>query len=553
MATRFLVCRGTSCASQHGRALLLDIEELCAASEGVACEPHKCMGRCGYGPNVRVVTDSKNEIVSGITSFSAVEKLVTSQIDGTKLGKLSRQIGQIKYDARRTDEPAEALRLLDRGFSSVGADRDLSELSVECRRLLGHLFAARAQTLKTAGGGTESHSELLLQDVRRATELTPDRARVWLLLAQVLEDRGCDNEVAAALSRALSCGGLGLDRDLVARQIHELAIGRHVGAGTEQFSTWCVETMFSLPSRGPSILLRLRCCQPEQLLAHLNVGDVWHVDVMATLANGVDVARTYTPLSSAKEYQSGILELAIKVYPQGQLTPLLANLCPGGLLKVSPPAQTLEPSAYTGVLVVAGGSAATVALQICESVLRRHPKRGMVRLILCNHFAEDVMLSSRFDELLQTFPTFRVTHCISEGPLSVYSSRSSAQWKLGRLNLQLLSEVEPHLKAVVSGPPGLCSSAMSLLLKTGRQLSDIAVLDDVTHASGDLSAAMRQAGPHVESASVAAVAAKKVDALIGGSQEQPAVAVDFGGSDVEQKERPPRRCCFSFRRQPWGI
>lgn len=61
---------------------------------------------------------------------------------------------------------------------------------------------------------------------------------------------------------------------------------------------------------------------------------------------------------------------------------------------MSTPIETVDLTAFTGVLVVAGGSAVTVALQLCGAVLRRHPKRGKARLVLCNHTKDRVRLGA---------------------------------------------------------------------------------------------------------------------------------------------------------------
>jgi len=139
---------------------------------------------------------------------------------------------------------------------------------------------------------------------------------------------------------------------------------------------------------------------------------------------------------------------------------------------------TLEASAYTGLVMVAGGSAATVALQASEAVLSRHPNRGRVRVVLCNHTAQDVLLQERFEELLTRYPHFRILHCISAGPLP-RRPKERARWRLGRVDAEALSEMETHLPTVVSGPPGLCQTLVTLLSQLGRDADKFTVLDEL--------------------------------------------------------------------------
>jgi len=159
---------------------------------------------------------------------------------------------------------------------------------------------------------------------------------------------------------------------------------------------------------------------------------------------------------------------------------------PSQLLRISAPSCTLDLMGYVGAFVIAGGSAATVALQVCEGILKRHPKRGLVRLILCNRSVNDILLRARFEQLLLTYPSFRLVHCITDGQLPKGKPATAAWWVAGRLSTELIESVEPHLKAVVSGPPGLCQSANELLLASGRQQFDITILDECPAPEGTM-------------------------------------------------------------------
>ena len=63
--------------------------------------------------------------------------------------------------------------------------------------------------------------------------------------------------------------------------------------------------------------------------------------------------------------------MLIKVYPQGIMTQHLAHLDVGARIAVSKPVPTLDVRILgEGVVVIAGGSAVTLALQVCAAALK---------------------------------------------------------------------------------------------------------------------------------------------------------------------------------------
>merc|ERR1712098_487568 len=105
----------------------------------------------------------------------------------------------------------------------------------------------------------------------------------------------------------------------------------------------------------------------------------------------------------------------VKIYPDGQMTQYLAKLGAGSRILVSPPYCTREESleGCRDLVMIAGGSAVTVAIQICQEALRLNPQGVLVDLVMCNHSAEDVLYQDVFDRLLERYPSFRLVHCIS--------------------------------------------------------------------------------------------------------------------------------------------
>merc|ERR1719359_292807 len=118
----------------------------------------------------------------------------------------------------------------------------------------------------------------------------------------------------------------------------------------------------------------------------------------------------------------------VKIYPDGKMTQYLATLASGQKLLVSPPYATENLDGYKELVMVAGGSAVTVAIQICEDKLRRDPQDVAVELYLCNHGVEDVLYADVFEEMLKKYPSFRVVHCMSEGDVSAKAGSGKAEW-----------------------------------------------------------------------------------------------------------------------------
>eukprot|EP00747_Dinoflagellata_sp_TGD_P073682 gnl/TRDRNA2_/TRDRNA2_158014_c0_seq1.p1 gnl/TRDRNA2_/TRDRNA2_158014_c0~~gnl/TRDRNA2_/TRDRNA2_158014_c0_seq1.p1 ORF type:complete len:707 (-),score=202.09 gnl/TRDRNA2_/TRDRNA2_158014_c0_seq1:139-2196(-) len=244
-----------------------------------------------------------------------------------------------------------------------------------------------------------------------------------------------------------------------------------------EFVDWTLDLVEKL--NHDCLRMVLRCKEMAALWKFRPVDDIWHIDILAEVdeITHEEVQRSYTPVSSAEEYRRGELELMVKVYPKGKMTQILSKLKVGAELQVSSPIATKKTSEFAnGVVMIAGGSAVTVALQVCEAVLRKN-ESATAHLALCNRKPEDVLYQDRFSELSKAFPTsFRMVHCISSGILP-FSVEGAAEWRAGRLSREFFANIDQAMKAVVSGPPGLCHSAMSKLKEKGYAEQDIHVLD----------------------------------------------------------------------------
>lgn len=234
----------------------------------------------------------------------------------------------------------------------------------------------------------------------------------------------------------------------------------------------------------------------------------WHVDLVADIGDlNEEVRRSYTPVSTAAEIQKGFLDLMIKVYPDGKMTKYLSTLKAGDTLTVTTPHSTLETADYaSGLVMVAAGSAVTVALQVCAAVLAKGAVP--VHLFMCNKTAEDVLFQDRFETMLAANPMFSVTHCLSQGTVPDAASSQKSTWKQGRISEELIAATPKDLKAVISGPRGLCRTAYDAFLKTGRTEEQINCLDELPEPDvqpEEEAMVEDKAQPEADSAAAAAV------------------------------------------------
>mmetsp|Transcript_63802 Transcript_63802/g.113218 ORF Transcript_63802/g.113218 Transcript_63802/m.113218 type:complete len:566 (+) Transcript_63802:233-1930(+) len=210
------------------------------------------------------------------------------------------------------------------------------------------------------------------------------------------------------------------------------------------------------------------------------VSDVWHVDFLREMDFGEELKRAYTPVSDKEAYRNGVLEFMIKVYPDGKMTPYLESLRPGSTLLVSPPAPTLRVEDYEDIVMIAGGSAVTVALQICRAFFASRPSAS-IQLAMCNRTLKDVLYQNLFDELLGKHSSFRMTNCISSGDvMGSPAEEGIAGLHSGRISSDVFpSGVPGNCKGIVSGPMGLCQAAVGIWAKLGRDPTFLNILDEL--------------------------------------------------------------------------
>jgi cytochrome-b5 reductase len=165
------------------------------------------------------------------------------------------------------------------------------------------------------------------------------------------------------------------------------------------------------------------------------------------------VIRPYTPVSAPN---APVLDLALKIYSDGKLTPHLVKLNVGDSLDVKGPMPKLplsEAAKKSAIGLVAGGTGITPMLQLATELLKSGYK-GQVSLIYANVSPSDVMLKGTVDELAANHKNFKVLYLVDK-------AEPSAGWKggIGYVTAAHVKELMPHPGAgglvAVCGPPGM--------------------------------------------------------------------------------------------------
>lgn len=114
---------------------------------------------------------------------------------------------------------------------------------------------------------------------------------------------------------------------------------------------------------------------------------------------GKPVARPYTPISSP--YKSGTMQLLIKEYEGGKLTPYIASLKPGDTLQFKGPYQKFvyKPNSFERGLCIAGGSGITPMWQLINASLQIPEDKTKWTLVFSNVSEKDILMRDEWDAL----------------------------------------------------------------------------------------------------------------------------------------------------------
>lgn len=538
MPAKIKICTGGDCVSLGGSHLVRDLEDL-ADGQCVVMES-SCFGKCGKGPNVEVTLNGPPQLIHRVNKFS--KACETLEDAGFGIDSMTKKSGKEKWSIRREEDPAKRKEKLAVAFKTVGGESNvqypalLSSLLVmrsketlkvspvsatkDAKRaselapgypqaLLTYANALEAISYSADGmkalqqlldlgheGTNKTQIKKLMQRMERKVEVESAKAsrpslEDFLKAAPKAKAKAKGTGKAKPKAKAeapvekgptpeeLEAMRLKESQELEEKRVQELM------DNPPDWFDWRIDNIKTMSH--DCVEIRLTC--PDAVVpmaqwskAYDTLAATWHIDFKKELAdpNAKPLIRAYTPISDIEAFKKGQLDIMIKIYPNGLMTQHVASLVVGDTISVSGPITTVDPTEYeAGVTLVAGGSAVTIAYQLCFEVLAMNPN-AMVTLFLCNRQAGDALYHEKFEVLLEDFSLFSLTHCLSSGQVPDEKPGSAkANWWGGRISGFLLGAVRNDLKIVLSGPGGLLYTSRKLLLELGHSMDNILPLDPI--------------------------------------------------------------------------
>lgn len=190
-----------------------------------------------------------------------------------------------------------------------------------------------------------------------------------------------------------------------------------------------------------------------------------HVAIKANVG-GESVSRSYTPVSNNSD--RGVLELVVKVYPDGKLTNgYMANLNVGDEVLFRGPkgAMRYHRDLCKKIGMIAGGTGITPMFQVIRAICEDDRDTTEVSLIYANRTEQDILLRQELDTFARRYPkNFKAYYLLDQPP---------ADWKFGKgyVTSDLMEEKLPgpsiNTKMMLCGPPGMVNAARSSLVTLG--------------------------------------------------------------------------------------
>lgn len=190
-----------------------------------------------------------------------------------------------------------------------------------------------------------------------------------------------------------------------------------------------------------------------------------HVAIKATI-DGESVTRSYTPTSN--NLDAGLLELVIKVYPDGQLTgKFFANLKVGDEVLFRGPkgAYTHTVGQSRKIGMIAGGTGVTPMYQLIRAICEDEYDTTQVSLILANRSEDDILLRRELETFARRYPkNFKLWYMLDSPP---------ENWAYGTgfvtedVMKEKLPAPGPETKIMLCGPPGMVNASKKALATLG--------------------------------------------------------------------------------------
>ncbi|OPB37695.1 hypothetical protein A0O28_0046070 [Trichoderma guizhouense] len=184
--------------------------------------------------------------------------------------------------------------------------------------------------------------------------------------------------------------------------------------------------------------------------------------------DGEKVTRSYTPVSNNLDY--GVLELLVKIYPDGKLTGgCLANLQIGDEVQFRGPKGAMRYSngLCKKIGMIAGGTGITPMFQLIRAICENDRDATEISLIYANHTENDILLKDELDKFSRLYPKLFKVFYVIEHPSTTWNSG------VGYITKDMAAQRLPlpgnDVKIMVCGPPGMVGAAKKFLGELGYE------------------------------------------------------------------------------------
>lgn len=177
-----------------------------------------------------------------------------------------------------------------------------------------------------------------------------------------------------------------------------------------------------------------------------------HVAIKATI-DGKSVTRSYTPTSN--NLDKGVLELVIKLYPDGALTgKYFANLKVGDEVLFRGPKGVMgyKQGLCKHIGMIAGGTGITPMYQLIRAICEDEKDTTQVSLIFANRSEDDILLREELETFARRYPkNFKLWFMLDSPPPNwAYGSG----YVTADVMKERLPSPGPETKIMLCGPPG---------------------------------------------------------------------------------------------------
>ncbi|KAL7915512.1 hypothetical protein GGI35DRAFT_183537 [Trichoderma velutinum] len=189
---------------------------------------------------------------------------------------------------------------------------------------------------------------------------------------------------------------------------------------------------------------------------------------ITTNINGEKMTRSYTPVSNNLDY--GVLELLVKIYPDGKLTGgCLAKLQIGDEIHFRGPKGAMRYSngLCKKIGMLAGGTGITPMFQLIRAICENDRDATEISLIYASQTENDVLLKQELDKFSRLYPTLFNVFYVVEHPSTTWNSGVGYTTK--DIAAQRLPLPGNDVKIMVCGPAGMVSSAKKFLGELGYE------------------------------------------------------------------------------------